>query len=851
MNLELRKNQKMRMGIEISLGGQRHFITAERQQILDLLISTYEQATHINKELAAREGELAHSNEVLNGLYHIAEGLNKATNERQVTETALERALALPGIQAGWISLREGESGFRLAAARNLPPVLAAPGAMEGDCLCQRRLLSGELGSVANILECERLSITAGDTQGLRHHAAVPLWVGDRTIGVMNLVGPREGLFTEDELKILYGVGNQVAVSLERAQLHEHMERLVEQRTAALTAEVEVRTRAEARVTRLNRVYAVLSGINTTIVRTLDRQVMFEEACRIAVEHGGFRMAWIGSLEADGVDVTPAAQAGHDGDYLARIRLTAREEAPDSCLLLAEALRKDIPIVCNDIDGDVRMARWREPALQRGFRSLVVFPLHQAEKMAGVLTLYAPEKDFFDTEEMRLLAEVAGDISFALDHIEKTEQLDYLAYYDAITGLANQTLFLERLAERLRTADQERDKFAVCVFDIERFKTINDTLGKQAGDVLLRQIAARMAGIVGDRGSLARISADSFALVLPEVHTEDAAARQLGWELRTCFETPFTVDGRELRVSAKAGLALFPVDSSDAETLFSNAEAACKKAKKTGERYLFYTQRMTEAVAKNFGLENRLRTALERGEFVLHYQPKVDLETRNIVGVEALIRWQNTEIGLVPPMEFIPLMEETGLILNVGTWALRQAVREHQEWVDRGLDAPRIAVNVSAIQLRQRDFVGVIADAISGGPAPAVIDLELTESQLMRDVTENIEKLNALREMGMKVAVDDFGTGHSSLAYLAKLPVDALKIDRSFIITMLDDPGVMALVQMIISLANSLKLTVIAEGVETEDQARMLRLLRCDQLQGFLVSKPIPMNELAKLLPSA
>jgi EAL domain-containing protein (putative c-di-GMP-specific phosphodiesterase class I) len=304
-------------------------------------------------------------------------------------------------------------------------------------------------------------------------------------------------------------------------------------------------------------------------------------------------------------------------------------------------------------------------------------------------------------------------------------------------------------------------------------------------------------------------------------------------------------------VSAKAGLALFPVDSSDAETLFSNAEAACKKAKKTGERYLFYTQRMTEAVAKNFGLENRLRTALERGEFVLHYQPKVDLETRNIVGVEALIRWQNTEIGLVPPMEFIPLMEETGLILNVGTWALRQAVREHQEWVDRGLDAPRIAVNVSAIQLHQRDFVEVVVDAIGGGSMPTAIDLELTESQLMRDVPGNIGKLNALREMGMKVAVDDFGTGHSSLAYLAKLPVDALKIDRSFIITMLDDPGVMALVQMIISLANSLKLTVIAEGVETEDQARMLRLLRCDQLQGFLVSKPIPMNELAGLLPSA
>ncbi|HUF81639.1 MAG TPA: GAF domain-containing protein, partial [Burkholderiales bacterium] len=649
MNLELRRNQKMRMGIEISLGGQRHFITAERQQILDLLISTYEQATLINKELAAREVELARSNEVLNGLYRIAEGLNAATSERQVAETALERALALPGIQAGWISLREGESGFQLAAARNLPPALLAPGAMEGECLCRRRLLSGELDSAANILECERLVTTSGDTQGLRYHAAVPLWVGDRTLGVMNLVGPQEGMFTGEELKILYGVGNQVAVALERAQLHEHMERLVEQRTAALTAEIAERRRIEqdqarlvaimeatpdfvatgalegrvlymnqaglrmlgyepgqdvsklpvgtghpdwalklvletgipnaikhgvwtgetafvtrdgreipisqviiahkaadgaaeylstigrditeqkeqaARIMRLNRVYAVLSGINTTIVRTRDRQAVFEEACRIAVEHGGFRMAWIGLLDANGLDVTPAARAGLDDGYLDKIQLTARDGAPDSCLLLADALRKDIPIVCNDVESDARMARWREPALQRGFRSVVVFPLHQGEKRAGVLLLYAPETGFFDTEEMKLLEEVAGDISFALDHIEKTERLNHLAYYDAITGLANRTLFQERLAERLRAAERERDRFAVCIFDVERFKTINDTLGKQAGDALLRQIAARMAEIAGDPARLARVSADGFALVLPDVHSDDDAARR-------------------------------------------------------------------------------------------------------------------------------------------------------------------------------------------------------------------------------------------------------------------------------------------------------------------------------------
>jgi len=848
MNLELRRHQRMRMGIEINLGGQRHFITAERQQILDLLISTYEQATYINKELSEREGELARSNEVLNGLYRIADGLNKATGERQVTETALERALALPGVQAGWIALREGETGFRIACAQNLPPALQGAGALDGECLCRHRLLAGELDSVANILECERLGKSSGDTRGLRYHAAVPLWVGDKTVGMMNLVGPREGLFSDDELKILYGVGNQVAVALERARLHEHMERLVEQRTAALTAEVEERRRAEERVARLNRVYAVLSGINSMIVRERDRQNLFEEACRIAVEHGGFTLAWLGLLDAGGQDIAPAARAGLDDGYLDSMQLTARSEAPDRCLLLAECLQTGIPVVCNHVAADARMARWRDAALARGFHSLVVLPLHQAQQMVGVLLLYAPERGFFDSSEMTLLAEVAGDISFALDHIEKSERLDYLAYYDDITGLANRMLFLERLAERLRTAEREQHKLAVCIFDVERFKTINDTVGKPVGDALLRQIAARMADDVGDTGRLARMGADIFALLLPDVHSDDEAARRLVQALRACFDPPFRVDGHELRLSTKAGLALFPNDALHGEALFAHAEAAWKKAKATGERYLFYTQTMTEAVARNFSLENKLRTALERNEFELHYQPKVNLETRQILGAEALIRWRSPEIGLVPPMEFIPLMEETGLILEVGAWALRRAVLDQREWERRGLRAPRIAVNVSAMQLRMRDFVDVVIAAVDGGGDRSAIDLELTESVLMTDVQGNIEKLNALRARGMMIAIDDFGTGHSSLAYLARLPVDTLKIDRSFIIKMLDDPGAMVLVQTILSLANSLKLSVVAEGVDSDDQAAMLQQLKCEQIQGFLVSKPLPMEEMARLL---
>ena len=271
MNLDLRKNQKMQMGMEINLGGQKHFISAERQQILDLLISTYEQAVEINSELKQREKELAHSNQVLNGLYRIADGLNHAATEREVVESALERAMELPGIQAGWISLRQGESGFRLAAARNLPPALEAPGAMEGDCTCRRRLVSGELDSVTNILECERLGKEGGDTRGLRYHASIPLWLDERTLGVMNLVGPEKGLFNDEELRVLYTVGNQAAVALERAHLREHLERLVQERTAALEAEIVERKRAEEEIRTLN---ADLER------RVAERTRQFEEANR-------------------------------------------------------------------------------------------------------------------------------------------------------------------------------------------------------------------------------------------------------------------------------------------------------------------------------------------------------------------------------------------------------------------------------------------------------------------------------------------------------------------------------------------------------------------------------------------
>lgn len=688
------------------------------------------------------------------------------------------------------------------------------------------RLRQGEACLVPDLGALDERSATLERLyrQGMHSYLRLPLIADGNLLGALNLASDTVGAFDPVQQQEAEAVAHQLAIMLQQVILRHRIERL-------------------------NHMYAVLSGINALIVRCHDRDALFQGVCHIAVEAGAFRMAWVGVIDpVSGVGRVAACHGG-DSTYRDKIELDANPDSPYARRPSCQAASSGEMVLCNDIAADVSLAELWPDFLHGGLRSVACLPIVVDARVAAVLALFAGEVGAFDSVEVPLLRELAGDIGFALDHIRKEEELDYLAYYDALTGLANRTLFLDRLAQTLSAVGREGRRCALVLADLEHFKLINDVYGRRAGDEVLQQVAARLAARVDDATLLARLSADQFVTVVMDAHSDDEVARRVEGLLRDCLEVPFVLAPNELRLSAKFGVALFPEDGHDAETLLENAEAALKRARATGERFLFYRQEMTERAVAALALENQLRLALARNEFLLYYQPKVDAASREVVGVEALLRWQSPQAGMVEPSRFIPMLEETGLILDVGAWALGQAAEDRQAWALAGLATPRVAVNVSAIQLRRHDFVETVARALAPFGDDPGIDLEITESLIMQDIEHCIVALRAVNASGVCIAIDDFGTGYSSLAYLARLPVQALKIDRAFVNSMLDEEDAMTLVAAIISLAHSLRMEVVAEGVETEAQAMALSGLGCDTMQGYHFSRPVPAERLGAMLP--
>jgi diguanylate cyclase (GGDEF)-like protein/PAS domain S-box-containing protein len=430
----------------------------------------------------------------------------------------------------------------------------------------------------------------------------------------------------------------------------------------------------------------------------------------------------------------------------------------------------------------------------------------------------------------------------------QVNDLAMVAHYDELTHLPKRGLLTDRISERLSAAAGGR-QLAIVLIDIDRFRRINVSLGRDAGDMLIFAIVSRLRPLLGPDDTLARLDGNTFAWLIADARETSQVAARLERDVLPRLRAPYRLEEAELRVSCRIGVSVGPTDGESAELLIRHAEAALNKAAVSNQPYVFYAPIMNDRVTERLALENRLRRAIDQEEFILHYQPKLELKTGKIVGLEALIRWSDPQHGLVSPAQFIPVLEETGLIVDVGRWVFREAARQFILWRDTGFNPPPIAVNVSSLELGQSDFLPVIEQARREHPrAEDGLELEITESVLMDDLQGNIDKLRSVRERGLHVAVDDFGTGYSSLGYLSRLPIDALKVDRSFVARMTEDPQDMTIVMMIISLAHALDLKVIAEGAETVQQAQLLRLLKCDQIQGYIVARPQPADQVSELL---
>jgi diguanylate cyclase (GGDEF)-like protein len=480
-------------------------------------------------------------------------------------------------------------------------------------------------------------------------------------------------------------------------------------------------------------------------------------------------------------------------------------------------------------------------------RSALLMPVRIDERVRGVLCAYCRKPEAFAADEMNFMRATSSVLSSALQRIDSEARLAYLAQFDPLTGLPNRALLADRLSQTIVQAKRRDTPVAVLFIDLDGFKAVNDTLGHAGGDQLLKEVAARLQAAVRTGDTVARISGDEFAIVLPElVRPEDAAL--VAQKVIESLGESLPVQDSEIFVTASVGIAAFPADGADADTLIGAADAAMYRAKQTGRNaYQFFTVEINQRSRARVQLGAELRKALEREEFSLFYQPRYELATRRPIGAEALLRWNHPERGFVSPAEFIPVLEESGLIVQVGEWAIRRACNDLRAWQAAGCDIAWASVNLSARQFRQHDLDKRIRAIVnSTGVDPSSLELEITESQLVADPDHAIRVMRALCDAGLRIAIDEFGTGYSSLAYLTRFPVSALKIDRSFVQDMARDRSDAIIVRTVIEMAHSLNFTVVAEGVENEEQAGMLHLLRCEQAQGFLFAAPMPVQDLVR-----
>jgi diguanylate cyclase (GGDEF)-like protein len=616
------------------------------------------------------------------------------------------------------------------------------------------------------------------------------------------------------------------------------------------------KTKADEHRERLTRMFSALSATNEAIMRAKSRAELFELVCESVSKGGKFTSTCIALATSGSDHLDMVAVAGPSAENTRKVKLSTNADRPEGRGLSGTAFRSRKAAVSNDYLADSRGIAFHPVVRADGARSGSAFPLPVHGRIVGVMLFLSAEINTFTPEFVELLQRLADNVSFALENFDRAdekhkadERIEYLASHDGLTDLPNRELFNGLLRHTIDAARRNARQFALLFIDLDRFKIINDSLGHDAGDLLLVEVARRLRGALRASDVVARLGGDEFVVILEETSDRNDI-EQIAGHLLSVVGQPMQLSGHECHTTASIGIAVYPENGADAATLTKNADIAMYLAKEDGKNgFRFFSGEIKAQSIERLRLETELRRAVARQQFSLHYQPKVDMESGQITGVEALLRWKHPELGLVSPAQFIPLAEETGLIVPIGRWVMREACAQNMAWQRRGLRPVSMAVNLSPRQFADEQLLHDVDEAIAAsGMSPVLLQLEVTESMVMRNVTRAVRVLDAIQSRGIRLAIDDFGTGYSSMSLMKQFPIDTIKIDRSFVRDLPRDSEDQAIAQAIISMGKALGMTVVAEGVETAEQHAFLRDHRCDEIQGFLFSKPLPPRELEKLL---
>jgi diguanylate cyclase (GGDEF)-like protein/PAS domain S-box-containing protein len=916
VNHELRAHERVQMGVEVLLEGERHFITASRQQILDLLISTYEQGVRINHELRTKHDELARSNSLLHSLFHFTSGITGQQNEQDLVSEALQRVLEFPDVTATWLLTpdKNQPQTLQLAGQVGLTALFNQGMSFDcvNDCACHHALFRDRIQQPIDIPGCPLLAKSIGT----HSHASIPLLIGGEIIGLLNVVQQKNQPWSAEALDALASLGRQLAMALSKTRLFNSMELLVEERTKALAhsesmlrnvldnlpvavlvadqhgelmiSNQEYRLIADGTV--LQSLYPGAQSESTDPAAQeppqqyntpcftagdwlLHQTLRQQKACRNILLDVKIGSQEIRTLLSSAVpfynklnqvqgaiavmqDMTSQRQL----DLQMRIRTRAIEASVDA-VIIADNNIADLPIIYVNPAFEQMTGYTSAEVLGKNCRFLQGEEQDQSglnvvrrllkNKENGKAELLNFRKDGSVFWNELTLAPVVNDRGFTSHFVgilrditqskNYQQELEHQANYDSLTGLPNRNLLNDRLQQAITFAKRNDHEFTLAFLDIDNFKLVNDSLGHNAGDELLQQIAGRIVLQMRDTDTVARLGGDEFVILLTDNIPLATHVRRLE-KLKQQLIAPMTIAEHEMVVSFSMGVCRYPVDGDSSVTLLRNGDTAMYEAKHLGRnRLCMFKPEMNVLVQQRLQMEQAIRQGLTNKEFLVVYQPQANLRTGRLCGLEALVRWNHNNT-MIAPDAFIAIAEQCGLITELDFYVFSSVCWQISQWQDE-LQGVAIAVNFSALSFMDAQFVVRIRAVMEQhGIAPGWIKIEMTESTLMHDANESLVKMQQLQAFGIHFSIDDFGTGYSSLAYLKRFPFSQLKIDRSFINDVYTDPESAALVRSMISMGHNLGISVIAEGVETVEQLGFLSKAGCDEIQGYFYARPLSVD---------